>query len=352
LTADELVTLGFTRDTSTPRTLISSGAATDFVNAENLGLIRLAIASAGSSADDSAVNRLSKITTLVTTTATAANKVANYADATPPPTDTDLIPTVADFEAILVTGVDSTNLASVLDALAQSGVTVSSAIQTNVQDVVDSYNEILAAADGADNNSGTPIETDFTGLGVTLSSHSNAAVKTAQVNVLADIVDIKSAVDVDTVAELQAIADDVDALLATAALANDADVSNQGVSVAELQALGFSGASDDNIVAIRQALVNTNDDLSGVNSYSELQVLINNVINAFEILANYAADETTAAQVPNVATYNYATFTEVTGDNFEAVQRELIAAERDDADTTAKLQAIVDAGLDGSESRA
>jgi hypothetical protein len=345
LTAAELVTLGMTQDTGTPRALVSSGAATYSVNAENLGLIRLAIANAGSDADDSAVNRLSKITTLVTSTATAANKVANYADATTTPTDAGLIPTVADFEAILVTGVDSTNLSSVLDALAQSGVTVSSAIQTNVQSVVDSYNVILAAADGIDNDPTLPGESDFTRLGVTLSSHSNAAVKTAQVNVLADIVDLKTSVEVDTVAELQALADNVEALLSTAALADGTDISAQGVSVAELQALGFSGATNENIAAIRQALVNTNDDLSGVNSYGELQSLINNVINALEILANYAADETTATQVPNVATYNYATFTEVTGDNFEAVQRELIAAERDDADTTAKLQVIVDAGL-------
>jgi len=149
-------------------------------------------------------------------------------------------PTVADFAKLLVTGVDSTNLNPVLDALAQTSVTLSGNLRTRLQDVVNSYSDILAAADATNDNDDATLsigEVDFTNLGVVLSS--DPTVKPAQVAVLADLVDIQAKTAVDSVVELNALANAVKSLLETSLVDPNADLSST-VSVAELRALGFS----------------------------------------------------------------------------------------------------------------
>jgi hypothetical protein len=351
----DLAALGF--DTTTT-TLVDSSAALPNVTTLNHPIIRQAIAA---TADDlSGVNRLSKLKNLVEETAKAANKIANYTAtaSSSTPTAAGLVPSVEDFEAIFVDDVDSTNITALRDALADDDVSVGSDLTADIQSVVDSYNKVLHLADATDNVLGNgdsaeagfeaasvkPTATDYTNLGVSLNA--DASIEAAQVALMGDVIDLKSASAVDTVAEIQAIADAVAAVMNTAQLSSTSNFATAGVDRAQLELLGFTQITDDNLASVRKAIANANSDdtsLAEIDSLSELQELVQNVVNAVEVLAAYADSQDN--QVPSVATYGYAGFDVVNDDNLFAVNRALAEVERVEADDFSELQSIVADGI-------
>jgi hypothetical protein len=321
----------------------ASTAASSDITTHNIQAIRVALSA---TADDlSDVASLSDLQTLVNDTAQSANKIAHYAEAATLPTLAALIPTVEDFAAIGVSGVDSTNLSAILDAVADLSA-IDNEIAGQVQTLVDAYAPFITVADGEDNDQDLIVDQDYIDLGITLST--DADIKAAQLSVLTDVFDIKSYEEIDTITELQAIADAVKSILDTAKLdVATADFDNNGVSIAELELLGIARVTNDNLASVRWILANeatTEGDLDTLNSLSEIQALIANVVNAIDVITAYAADNSNPA--PGVQAYTFAGVTGVTEDNLEAVNREVDASERSDVDTVTKLATVVDRGLE------
>jgi hypothetical protein len=342
LLTTDLAALGFD---ATSTNLVSGTTPTSHITTNNIQAIRLALSA---TADDlSDLTSLSDLQTLVDDTAKAANKIENYAEAVTTPTDAGLIPSVEDFGAIGVTGVDSTNLSAVLDAVA-SLTAISADVTAEVQNLVDAYAHFIEVADGTDDDDTAIVEQDYTDLGITLST--DADVKAAQLTVLADAYDVKSYGDIDTIAELQAIADAVKSVLDTAKLdVTTTDFTSNGASIAELELLGIARVTNDNLASVRWILADAyNQAAAGakfddLDTLPEIQSLIAKVVNALDVIKAYAADNSNPA--PSVQTYTLAGVQGVTEDNLEAVNRQVDASELGDVDTVLELETVVSAGL-------
>ncbi|NCW68942.1 MAG: hypothetical protein EBV86_10290 [Marivivens sp.] len=229
-----------------------STAASRDITTHNIQAIRVALSATATDLSD--VASLSDLQTLVNDTAQSANKIAHYAQATPLPTLAALVPTVEDFDAIGVSGVDSTNLSAILDAVADLSA-IDGEITAQVQTLVDAYAPFIEVADGEDNDQDLVVERDYIDLGITLSSDTD--IKAAQLGVLTDVFDIKSYEEINTIAQLQAIADAVEAVLDTAKLdVATADFASNGVTIAELELLGVARVTNDNLASVRWILAN------------------------------------------------------------------------------------------------
>jgi hypothetical protein len=110
-----------------------------------------------------------------------------------------------------------------------------------IQDLVDAYAKILSDANGKNDvtEDAGPTQVQFAKVGVTGVDTPN------EVKLLGDVVDIKATEDVNSVAELQVLAD------AVAAVMNNAAGSTPKPSVAQLQDLGLSGVSEGNLSDIQ-----------------------------------------------------------------------------------------------------
>ena len=178
-------------------------------------------------------------------------------------------PAVTDYQAAAITGVTSSNLAAINSILNDADITSTSVDTTaKLQTLINSYNKILTAADGTAGNGTAPSATDYANVGV------NGIDTAAEVGLLGSVIDAKGSADVDTAAELQALADAVQAVMTTAAGGTPA------VTKAQLELLGITGVTTNNIADIVTAIVGTIDDGSGVSTLAALQTLANNVNDA------------------------------------------------------------------------
>ena len=164
-----------------------------------------------------------------------------------------------------VTGVNSNNLAAINDALNHTTVKTTGEIQALVQ----SYSTILSAADGVVGNTVTsPTASDYAAIGVSgVTSASQAALLNSVVDGLADTA-------VDSIIELQTLADAAGNVLAAAISADGGSV-----SAADLTALGISGVTIDNVAMVQVAIAASATDGSEVDTQAELQILVSDVLS-------------------------------------------------------------------------
>ena len=214
-----------------------------------------------------------------------------------------------------------------LDAI-NSAIALLSTEATNtsakVQAVVNGYNAIIAAADGKDNNATNPTLAQYAAIGVT-------GVDTPQkAQLLGDVIDVKSYSDVDTVAKLQKLADGVAAVMMGAK-------GNTAPTLAELQALGINNATQDNLLAVQSAIAQTKDDGSDVDTLSELQSLVNAVIDALNVISAYDGSNTT----PTLTHYSTAGVLNVPADTLDAINSAIALLSTEATNTSAKVQAVV-----------
>jgi len=132
-----------------------------------------------------------------------------------------------------VGGVEAGNLDAVNSAVALLD-SAATDTRAEVQAVVDAYLAVLNAADGADDNDAKPTQSQLATLGIT------GVDSPAEASLLGDVIDEKTAADVDRVAELQALADAVSAVMSGAA-------GGPGPALEQLQALGVTGVTADNL---------------------------------------------------------------------------------------------------------
>ena len=238
-----------------------------------------------------------------------------------------------------VTGVTSGNLAAINSALDSAAVNGTAADTTGeVQAIVNAYNAMLASADGLDNvaNSANPTQAQYGLIGVT---GVDSAVKAS---LLGDAIDLKSAADVDTVAEVQALAD------AAAAVITGAN-GGTAPTLTQLQLLGITGVTSDNLAAVVAAIDATANDGTGVDTKGELQTIvtaaINNAVTALTTISTAAQNNSATGTAPSLSVYTDAGVTGVTSGNLAAINSALDSAAVNGtaADTTGEVQAIVNA---------
>ena len=177
-------------------------------------------------------------------------------------------PSVTDYSEAGLTGVNSNNLKAINDALAGSVIDgAKSDTAAELQAIVDAYNAILNEANGAtaDTTVSNPTLSQYLTLGVNLD-------KTG-LSLLNDVIGGKQSVDVDTIAEINALARIVNAIDVLAA----GGTVNPPLTIEDFTALGLSGLNDGNINPVLSAIAATKDDGSEVDSLSKLQSLINHV---------------------------------------------------------------------------
>ena len=272
----------------------------------------------------------------------ALQQVADYADDANKPE-----PSVETYQDIGVSGVNIDNLAAINSAIdAQGGANGtpgdeddSEAVDTQqeLQNIIDAYNRVLGVADGTPGNASNPDQSTYEAIGITGMDEPN------ELSLLGEVLDGKSKVEVDSISELQILANAVQNVMSAAA-------GTKGIpSQAELEALGIEGVTPENLAAIQKALQNSSDDGSGVASVESLQNQVNigigNELSALETIANYAHDSSDNP-APSLEDYENAGVTGVTQSNLAAVNEIIDAATKPEADTHEEIQALISAAND------
>jgi hypothetical protein len=299
----------------------------------NLVLIQEAIRNAGANGADT-LAELQGLTDGVNTATTTA--LAKIRDAAQNNSATGSNPSLADYTTALVSGVNVGNLAAINDVLNSSAVNGNAADTTaEIQAIVDAYTKILAAADGVSGNGVLPSAADYAAIGVTGVDAG------AETSLLGSVIDKKASSAVDTVAEMQALANAVQAVI-------DGANGTAGVPTkAQLELLGMTGVTDANLALIQQAIKNAG--ASGADSLAELQGLTDGVntatTTALAKIRDAAQNNSATGSNPSIADYTTALVSGVNASNLASINDVLnsSAVNGNAADTTAEVQAIVDA---------
>ncbi|PIT71299.1 S-layer family protein, partial [Limnohabitans sp. JirII-31] len=261
----------------------------------------------------------------------------------------DSSPGVEVYAAAGVSGVKEDNLKAINSVLNTTGVSGTSVDTTaEVQALVDAYKAVLAGADGDASDNNVSVTASQYGL---LGMEGLGEKSTSLLN---DVVDGKVQTAVDTAAELQVLASAAQAVIAGAA-------GTSSPTLAQLQALGVSGVTADNLGAVQAAIANTADDGSGVSSLSALQSVVSaavTIASALSTLSEAATNDSASESSPGVEVYAAAGVSGVKEDNLKAINSVLntTGVSGTSVDTTAEVQALVDAykavlaGADGDAS--
>ncbi len=314
------------------------------VNADNLAVVQAALAAANATVSTRPVAWAQVVLDALVSYQAALDTLGHAAQAN----DAAASPVaVSVYQAAGVRGVNERNVLaidSVLDSAAVGREQVNTAAK--VQALVDSYNKVLAAADGTDGDApALPSQADYAALGLALNT-ANAAM-------LSDVIDGKALADVSTVGQLQALADAVRAVQAyTGSLSSAVSpgVAQFNALVGELrdslnQPLVVTA---DNVAAVRQALAALNVQ-SGLHNQAELAELVATVSKTMED-KRLALDAIVSAAQANTASsltagqYSTAGVQGVMADNLAAINSVLntAAVTGPSVSTVPKLQALVD----------
>ena len=307
-------------------------------------MIQRAISAASSSQVDSLAELQALVTAAVNAYNNAFNVISAYAQAnggTAPQSSTYI-----DFGIVNVSNVSAIN-----SALASTSVIGTSAdTPVEVQVIVDAYNRILLEANGAIADASVannPSMADYQVIGVNLGAISNvSAYGTNGLALYNDIVANKANADVDTIAELDALADVVSRILEMASGASP----SPALSPTDLALIGLTGVTPSNLTELVNQLAGTPDNASAITSLSSLQALANSAalraqaINEISAYAN-ANQATNTVTEPTVTTFSNASVANVNAQNIGAMNSALATSlvTSTQTGTTQDIQTIVDA---------
>ena len=218
---------------------------------------------------------------------------------------------------------------------------------SKINSLVNSYLDIQLAADGDHNNNTAKVPTlaDYTNIGITFIDPTNTKVVTLLSDAIGGLADTK----VDTLAEIQALVEHVEAILEAAA--ND---NGSALTVELLVDLGFSGVNTNNLITVATKIAESIADGSAVDQFAEIQAMIDAVApDALDRIETYnnSADVNVARLV--IQDFLDIDISTVTMDNLAAINNKIFAAGPGGANEITKVEAIVqlaitayEAGLD------
>jgi hypothetical protein len=295
------------------------------VTAVNLSAVNNALTTAGGQAN---VDTYAELSGLVTAVAT----IVSYAD-----DKTQAVPTLAHYTAAGMTGVTATNLGAInsaVDANAATGVDTKAELQA----IIDTYNLILAEANGtaADATPGVnPSAAQFALIGANIGA---AATNAINLSLLDDAIAGLASTAVDSVTEINDIAAAANAVMTGAA-------GGSAPTTVQLAALGITGVTINNILAVQNAIAATADSGLQVDTIAELQAVVTNAANAAAVsqnrIQNYATSNANTA--PALADYVNIGVTGVDANNLPAINSAVDAQVAGNVDTPFEVQTTVDA---------
>jgi hypothetical protein len=242
-------------------------------------------------------------------------------------------PSLSTYADAAISGVSVANIGAINSLIAElaSSVTDTSA---EVQDAVNAYVALLNTADGVANGleAITLAQFQILGLGVI-----NTAAESQLFN---SVIDVASVSSIDTWAEMDYLASIVNRISVLAA----GGTPSPALSADDLARLGISGATNDNLTEILNAISATDDSGSGVSSLALLQNVVNvgisnAVANSRAVIANYDGSVT----VPSLGDFTNSGVTGVTSANIASVNSFLAVIAESDSDSQSEVQATVDA---------
>ncbi|NQZ30324.1 MAG: hypothetical protein HRU06_03575, partial [Oceanospirillaceae bacterium] len=302
------------------------------LNEDNLTAVQSAIA--GTPNDGSGVQNLSVLQAITTAAASLADAaLLNLRNAAQNSSATATDPGVSVYSDAGIDGVGAGNLAAINSSLnAASGTDVDTFAE--LQQRVDSYNILLNAADGVGDADPAATAQHYLDIGI------NGVDTQPQLSLLADVIDRKVTSDIDSVAKVQALADAVQEVMKAAV----GELNTP--SKAQLEALGINTVTSDNLAAIQQALVASDDAGSDLLNVSALQSVVGNAVNdytnALSSLENAAQNDTANATDPAASVYQAAGIIGVNSVNLAAINSVLLQLSGTQADSVQELQALVD----------
>jgi hypothetical protein len=257
-----------------------------------------------------------------------------------------------------VTGVNFANIGAIDSALDSGHVTGALADTiAEVQAIVDAYNAILHSADGVGGNTVTPLTAaQYSTIGVV--GLSGTATAGSAMSLLNSAVDAKTISGVNTVGELQAMADAAAQVMTSGG--GFGEFPRSSASLMDFQALGVTGVTAENLSQI-QVLIGQTTHNTHFDTLPELQQAIDAVIvhpiSVLPLISSVAVQQLSSAAEFNstsghadtpglpVELYTTAAVKGVTVDNVNSINSALDSSTVDGAqtDTTAKLQTVVDA---------
>ncbi len=199
---------------------------------------------------------------------------------------------------------------------------------------------VLTGADGdGTNNNVSLTASQFASIGMTQITTPSGA------NLLSDVIDGSATTSVDTAVELSRLADIVAAIMLTAA----GGTPSPALTAADLAALGITGVTSANLADVLAAIAATANDGSGVASLSALQTITTAAVSAFDdrtaALAAISGYADGTAPAPVLSDFEAAGITGVDSSNLALINSLIASLSGSDVDTTAELQAVIDAYL-------
>jgi hypothetical protein len=302
------------------------------VTEANLAEVLAAIRASG--ADGSGIDSLSEMRSIVDGAVAqsrldAIDRISRYDG-----TSATVVPTLNDFANAGVNGVTSNNLSSINSAFAAIGLSESDAT-SEIQNIVSGYVAILNGADGASDNDLVLTQGQYVAMGLT---RIDTAAKSVLLN---EIFDKFALIKVDTYPELQAAAD----VVADIFLVAIGGQPQTALSIERLTSIGITGVTTDNLALVVQAIANSADDTSGVDSLSDIQSIVNQVrtdqANALGVISGYDGTNT----VPSLNTFANVGIIGVDASNIGIINQFLAVMSASSTDSVAEVQALVDAVL-------
>ena len=274
------------------------------------------------------VNTTTEIQTYVTKIVTSHNRIKAYAD-----DNTKSQPSVVDYENFgfknIITGGNLLGINKFVDATNTNGVDSFSKIEILVNKVVDAIKTIENYANSSTNQ--TPVVTDYSDAGVTGVDQNNIdAVNKLMARTYSNYV--------NSTTEIQTYIDKVvNAHNKIKAYANDNTKSIPSVN--DYENFGFKSIiTGGNLIGINIFVDAT--DSSGVDSFSKIKVLVNKVVDAIEVIANYA--DSIDNQIPTISDYSDAGVTGVDVNNIDDANQAIADTYSSYANSSTEIQSIVD----------
>ena len=240
-------------------------------------------------------------------------------------------PQVKDYSSAGITGVNAGNLAAMNNAIENAAAT-SVDSKDEVQNIVNAYTKVLAAATNSTTTTPQIDVNDFVTIGADIGL---AKTNPAHFELLKSVIGSMTASRVDSLAEINTIATAVDKVMNVAAgqasTLTVQDFANLGIATS-----GSSAVTAANLSSISSAIASAGGQ-ANVDSFSEL----NNLVKAVATIYNYASDSNQA--VPTLSHYTALGITGVVDTNLSAINSAVSALTENEVSTRAQLQTVVDA---------
>ena len=302
------------------------------VTEHNLATIIAEIAATSDDGSDvDTVSELSAVIAQAVADATAASlAVISAYDGT------NTLPTVDDYFNAGTTGMNDTRLAPV-NSIMEQVASSDSDTAAEIQAVIDAYSLILTAADSSPASG--PV------LALTAGGYATLALGTldtsAEVGLMNSVLAGRSQAQVDTYAELAAIADVVSRMVEVAG----GLIPSPAVTLDDLALIGITGLDETNLAQFLSAIADTADTGSDIDSLAEMQAIADHVVadqaDAIALVAAYDGTNT----APSAATFTAIGIVGVDASNLTAINAYLATILPAGSDSVAEIQAIVDVYL-------